>query len=160
MRAEAAELGSAVGRISRAQLVVLGRLGRWEVELARRAQEDLDPDMAEARATWPFDPIMVNLAAYHAKNGYMIRHWAEIQAGRAPDDDLLGEAERRFLETLGIDPTDPSALNGLGTVLFFERDLDGAEFFIRAALRESKRRGIQYPEAEADLALVRRFKRV
>ena len=65
--------------------------------------------------------MMVNLAGYHLKNAYAVAHWAEIQAGRAPRDPLLRDAEQRFFETLGLDPTEPSALNGLANIMFFQR---------------------------------------
>ena len=57
-----------------------------------------------------------------------------------------------------IDPTDPSALNGLGSILMFRRDLDAAEFFILAAIAQADRQNMDYPEARHDLALVRQFK--
>jgi Flp pilus assembly protein TadD len=89
----------------------------------------------------------------------MIKYWDAIQAGRGQKDPLLEESERRFLETLAIDPTDPSALNGLGNILIFRRDLDAAEFFILAAIAAADRQGYPYEEAEHDLELVRRYKR-
>jgi Flp pilus assembly protein TadD len=103
--------------------------------------------------------MIVNLAGYHLKNAYMLKHWDAIQAGRAPDDPLLAQAEQRFFETLAIDPTDPSALNGLGSILMYRRDLEAAEFFILAAIAQADRMRIDYPAAQHDLALVRRFKR-
>jgi hypothetical protein len=36
-----------------------------------------------------------------------VRHWDAIQAGRAPTDPLLTQAEQRYFETLSIDPDDP-----------------------------------------------------
>jgi Flp pilus assembly protein TadD len=82
-----------------------------------------------------------------------------IQAGRAPSDELLDRAERRFFEALSIDPTDPSALNGLGSILLLERELDAAEFFIRTAIAEAKKRGIvPYEAAERDLQVVLYYK--
>ena len=112
----------------------------------------------KALQAWPLEPMIVNLAGYDLKNAYMVKHWDAIQAGRAPDDPLLAQAERRFFDTLAIDPTDPSALNGLGSILMFRRDLDAAEFFILAAIAQADRRNMDYPEAKHDLALVRQFK--
>ena len=40
----------------------------------------------------------------------------------------------------------------------FQRDLDAAEFFSLAAIETARRRGDSYPDAEADLAMVRQFK--
>jgi Flp pilus assembly protein TadD len=87
------------------------------------------------------------------------RGTGQFQPGRAPDDPLLAQAEQRFFETLAIDPTDPSALNGLGSILMYRRDLEAAEFFILAAIAQADRQNIDYPAAQHDLALVRRFKR-
>jgi Flp pilus assembly protein TadD len=102
--------------------------------------------------------MIVNLAGYNLKNAYMLRHWDAIQAGRAPDDPLLAQAEQRFFETLSIDPADPSALNGLGSILMFRRDLKAAEFFVLAAIAQAHSEQMDYPAAEQDLALIRRFK--
>ena len=49
----------------------------------------------------------------------MLKEWDEVQSGVAPKSALLDASERRFFETLAIDPTDPSALNGLGSVLTY-----------------------------------------
>jgi Flp pilus assembly protein TadD len=71
---------------------------------------------------------------------------------------VLDQAERRFFETLAIDPTDPSGLNGLGSILFFKRDLNAAEFFQRAAIDQAKQLGQEYPAAHHDLEMVLQFK--
>jgi hypothetical protein len=137
---------------------VTARLGNGDVTAARGAQRSLDRKMNQGLSEWPYDSMMVNLAGYHLKNAYMVAHWGDIQAGRAPADPLLGDAERRFFETLALDPTEPSALNGLGNILFFQRDLDAAEFFVLAAMEQTRLRGTSYAAAESDLALIRRFK--
>ena len=84
----------------------------------------------------------------------MVKHWEAILAGRPPADRLLDDAERCFYESLFVDPYDFSALNGLGSILIYERDLDAAEFFIRRALALAKRAGASYPAADHDLELV------
>jgi hypothetical protein len=159
MRSESAELGAAIRAIAEGQQAMTERLGRSDVTGAAEIQALLDEPMKHAQALWPLDPMIVNLDGYHQKNAYMVKYWDAIQAGRAPRDPLLDEAERRFFETLFIDPNDPSPLNGLGSVLFFERELDAAEFFIRAALAAAKKQGMaSYPAAEHDLEQIRRFK--
>jgi TIR domain len=159
IRAESTALHGAIVALAEGQAAVMARLGTGDVDAARAAQLALDPEMAAARAAWEFDSMIVNLDGYHAKNAYMIEHWGEIQAGRAPRNALLEHAEARFFDTLSIDPTDPSALNGLGNVLFFGRDLDAAEFFHRAAIAAAHARGMaRYPDAEHDLDLVRSFR--
>lgn len=159
LRAESAELQATIEAIAAGQEAVTSRLGRGTTEQAAEAQALLDEVMRRARAAWPLDPMVVNLDGYHLKNAYMIENWAAIQAGRAPADPLLEQAERRFFETLAIDPTDPSALNGLGSVLLFQRELDAAEFVVRAAIAAARKRGMaSYPAAEHDLALIERFR--
>jgi tetratricopeptide (TPR) repeat protein len=158
MSAQGPELSGAISRIGVAQAAIQESIASGDMAAARRQQSDLDSVVDDALATWPLDPVLVNLAGYQLKNAYMLKHWDAIQAGRGPRDPLLDQSERRFLETLALDPTDPESLNGLGNIFFFKRDLDAAEFFHRAALAEAKRRNLSYPAAEHDLALVRRFK--
>jgi hypothetical protein len=159
MRSESPELRAAIEALAEGQLAVTDSLGRRDVGEAAEAQSRLDELTDETQGTWPLDPMVVNLVGYHLKNAYMLRHWDALQAGRAPDDDLLRHAEDRFFETLFIEPHDPSPLNGLGSILMLQRDLDAAEFFVEAAIRSAKRKGMaSYPAAEQDLELVRLFK--
>lgn len=159
MRSESAALKQAIADIARGQGAMTDQLLRREPGPAADVQRLLDTVMAEATRKWPLDPMIANLSGYHVKNAYMLKHWDAIQAGRAPRDPLLDQAEQRFFEALFIDPGDPSALNGLGSILTFQRDLHAAEFFIRAAIAAAKKRGMaSYPAAEHDLALVRRYK--
>ena len=76
-------------------------------------------------------------------------------AGIKVDDGRLEEARWRFLHGLWLDPLDPEALNGLGTIAWFGHDLDTAEFFVRAALRRLP----DYENAKHDLALILDLKR-
>jgi hypothetical protein len=159
IRHASAELEQAIDTIRSGQAAVLDQLSREDTEKAAELQARLDGPMAEARRRWPLDPQVVNLDGYHFKNAYLVRQWGAIQAGRAPADPLLTQAEQRFFETLSIDPYDPGSLNGLGNVLIGELELDAAEFFILAAIEAAKRRGMDpYTDAEHDLALVRRLK--
>jgi hypothetical protein len=117
IRSESPELTAAIAEITEAQGEVMAALGVRELDKAAELQAKLDPVMERAQTRWSLDPMIVNLGGYHLKNAYMLEHWDAIQAGRAPKDPLLDRAERRFFETLAIDPTDPSALNGLGNIL-------------------------------------------
>lgn len=157
IRGESPELMSAIAAIAEGQQMMTDAL-LTDLDRAAQIQAALDTAMDPARAAWPLDPMIVTLDGFHLKNAYMLEHWGAIQAGRAPEDPLLDQAERRFFETLAIDPTDPSGLNGLGSILFFERDLNAAEFFQRAAIAQAKQRGQDYPAAEHDLEMVLRFK--
>ena len=66
----------------------------------------------------------------------------------------MARAERCFFQSLCVNPLDPSALNGIGSILMFERELDAAEFFQRRAISSAKREGYGYPEAEIDLKTI------
>jgi len=157
IRSEPPELRDLILEIGYGQQQMTDALA-GDLEEAAKIQTTLDTVMEGARAAWPLDPMIVNLDGYHLKNAYMLEHWGAIQAGRAPEDPVLDRAERRFYETLAIDPTDPSALNGLGTILFFKRDLNAAEFFQSAAIAVAKKRGQAYPAAEHDIEMVRYYK--
>lgn len=159
MSAQGPEVSAAIDRIVDGQATIQEAISAGSMVKARKDQARLDKEVAAATKAWPLDPVLVNLAGYQLKNEYMLKHWDAIQAGRGPRDPLLEQSEQRFFETLSLDPTDPSALNGLGNILFFRRDLDAAEFFHLAAAAQAKRLGFAYPAAEHDLELVRRFKR-
>jgi Flp pilus assembly protein TadD len=158
MRSESPEVSEMIVQIAAGQQALHEQLSVRELTAAARLQVLLSDLADKALQAWPFEPMIVNLAGYDLKNAYLVKHWDAIQAGRAPDDPLLAQAERRFFDTLAIDPTDPSALNGLGSILMFRRDLDAAEFFILAAIAQADRLKVDYPEARHDLSLVRQVK--
>ena len=158
MRPESSEVNAAGYQIAAGQKALLEQLGEREFTKAEQLQVLVSDAVEKTLKVWPYQPLIVNLAGYNLKNAYMLKHWDAIQAGRAPDDPLLAQAEEKFFDTLAIDPTDPSALNGLGSILMFRRDLDAAEFFVLAALAQAERLNIDYPEARADLELIRRYK--
>jgi hypothetical protein len=114
-------------------------------------QRALDSAMKRALAQRGEDADVLNLAGYHKKNAYMIKHWQAVQALEARPDPLLGQAEALFHRSLAIRPDNPSALNGLGSILLLRRDLDAAEFFVRRAIA---RAGGHYEEAEQDLRTI------
>jgi TIR domain len=158
IRSQSPELMSSIVGLADGQQMMTDALAS-DLDRAAQIQAALDPAMAAARAAWPLDPMIVTLDGFHLKNAYMLEHWGAIQAGRAPEDPVLDQAERRFFETLAIDPTDPSGLNGLGSILFFKRDLNAAEFFQCAAIDQAKQRGQDYPAAQHDLEMVWRIKK-
>src|SRR5262245_22467804 len=159
MRSAEAKLQETIGMITQGQKVVTDQLLKREIAKASETQGLLDNVMEHAVQVWPLDPVIVNLHGYHLKNAYLVKYWDAIQAGRGPSDELLDRAERRFFETLSIDPTEPSALNGLGSILLLERELDAAEFFIRTAIAAAAKRGIvPYEAAEHDLKVVLYYK--
>jgi hypothetical protein len=121
-------------------------------------QHRLDGAMQRALALWPFDAMILNLAGYHHKNAYLLKHWDAIQAGRSPKDPLLEQAERFFFDALFVDPNDYNALNGLGSVLILERELEAAEFFVRRSLGLAAQAGLDYEDAKHDLALIQYYR--
>ena len=159
MRAESKELREAIQAIVAGQKLVTDALGRWELDKAAEAQIMLDEFMPVALAQWPLDPMVVKLDGYHIKNDYMVRHWKALQSGRGPGDPALQRSEQRFFEALWLDPTDPSGLDGLGSILMLRRDLNAAEFFFLCAVAQAERRGFRYEAAEENLTTVRRFLR-
>ena len=153
---DTAELQSWTDRVSRAQYEVADAAG--DPKQAFLLNRKVGTDLRRLQKTAPLHPRVLNLAGYQCKNTYMLKHDPAIQAGRAPKDRLLQQGERHFFESLCVDPNDIEAINGLGNILFYERELDAAEFFHRAAIDRAKRTCRRYPAAEHDLALVLRFK--
>ena len=155
---ETPQLREAIRQLAEGQLAVTDRIGRNDLAGAKKYQAVAGREMRAAEKRWRLEAMILNLAGYHRKNAYMLKHWPAIMAGRPPRDPLLDLAERYFYESLFVDPNDYSALNGLGSILFYERALDAAEFFIRRALLLAKRARVNYPAAKHDLQLVLKFK--
>lgn len=154
------KLKEAIKRINDQQMDILDRLDREDLSGARKRQASLDPEMRAAEARWRYDPTILNLAGCHRKNAYMLKHWDEYCAGRFPRDPVLADGERRFLDTLFINPIDYGALNGVGNILLFEGELSAAEFFVGRAIAEAAKDGIDYKEAKHDLEVIRSRTRV
>jgi tetratricopeptide (TPR) repeat protein len=147
------ELRADIDRIMAAQETELSTNG--DVGKALRLHAETEKHMRRAEKRWPYDPTILNLAGYHRKNAYMFGHWAEYCAGRFPEDPVLQEGERFFFDTLFVNPTDYSALNGLGNILLFEGELDAAEFFVQRAIEWAERSGVRYDAAIHDLGVIR-----
>jgi hypothetical protein len=60
----------------------------------------VDGALKRLERKFPFEPMILSAAGYHRKNAYLNKHWDAIQAGQAPKDRLLEEAERLFLRFL------------------------------------------------------------
>lgn len=148
---------SLVNGIGAAQINVVQAMTE-DFQQAKKANVQVEKALQSLIKMAPMDAMVLNLAGYQCKNDYMFRHWDAIQAGRAPKDPMLQKAERYFFETLCVDPLDPSALNGLGSILMFERELDAAEFFQRRAIDLVACSGGSYEAAKQDLELILYFK--
>ena len=155
---QSADLQQAIQLIAHGQDVELERLGQRDLKGARETHTVVDTAMKKAEKAWRLDLMILNLAGYHRKNAYMLKHWDAIQAGRPPKDMLIRRAEKFFFEALFVNPTDYGALNGLGSILILERELEAAEFFIRQAIASAKKKKINYTAAEHDLALITYYK--
>ena len=152
------ELEYAAAKLAEGQRSVVESLASGAPDVAGKIQQHFGAEMKDAEQRWPHETRILNLGGYHRKNGYTVKHWNAIQAGRPPADPLLREAEERFLDAALIDPQDVSALNGLASILILERELDAAEFFNERALEMSKRAGIPYDAAEHDRDLIRQMR--
>ena len=148
---------SLVNAIGAAQIGVVLSMDK-DFKKAAEANVAVSSALESTRKLAPYDPMILNLSGYQCKNDYMLAHRHEIQAGRAPKDPLLIQGERYFFEALSVDPSDANAVNGLGGILFYERELDAAEFFVRRAIDLIKAEGGSYEAAENDLRLILYYK--
>ena len=157
MSSQSPDLQEMIRLIVKAQGVELDRFGA-DLAGAREMHAVVDAAMKKVEKRWRLDLTVLNLAGYHRKNAYMLKHWDAIQAGRPPKDPILRRAEQFFFEALFVNPTDCSALNGLGSVLLLERELEAAEFFVRRAIAIAKKKNLAYSDAERDLAMITYYK--
>ena len=108
----------------------------------------------KALKSFPDDVYLHSLAGYAAKNVYASSGGTDLLQ---PDQrkKYLAQARMHFEIALKVDSRDPSAMNGMGNVLFYERKFDEA---IRYHEQAIKLAGGSYPDAEHDLDLVKRVK--
>jgi hypothetical protein len=142
--------------IAFAQREELAAMRPGSLDEARKKHTEVDAMIRTAQKKRKYDSMILACAGYHYKNAYQLKHWDAIQASRQPPDPLLLRAERKFFETLFVNPEDPSGLDGLASILMLEQEFYAAEFFLLRAIEFARRAGGPYPEAEANLALVRR----
>jgi len=155
---ETSAVQSLIHGVAAGQYGVLGVIVD-DLEKAAKANRHVSNALHSLQEMAPLHPMVLNLAGYQCKNEYLIKYWDAIQAGRAPKDQLLQRSERYFFESLCVNPFDESAVNGLGSILFLERELDAAEFFQRRAIDLCLRRtGKSYEAAQHDLDMVLWFK--
>ena len=157
MGTESSELTQFVSGVNQLQMAEIGYMRSGDLKKAKQLHAKVENVLCPGEKAWRYQASVLSVAGYHLKNAYMLKHDAELNAGRLPRDPLLLKAEKKFFETLFVNPDDPSSLNGQGNVMFFERELKAAEFFHLRAIDAAKALGGQYPAAESDLALVRQF---
>jgi len=137
---------------------LLSALDARNLKDAKREQRDLDLKVQQGLKEKPDNAELINLAAYHKKNAFQIKHWDALQSRQYPKDKALNESESLFYKSLAIEPDNPGAINGLGSVLALRGDFDAAEFFVRRAIDLAKKQGIDYRYAKEDLAMIQRLK--
>lgn len=152
------ELNEVIETVREGQQLELRALVKRDLDSARNTHEAIDEVMRKAEKMWRLDPLILNLAGFHRKNAYMLKHWDAIQAGRARRDPLLARAERLFFETLFLDPRDHSALDGIASVLMLEGETEAALFFDQRAIEVAASKGIDYKEAKRNIKLIERFR--
>ena len=150
MRLPNPRLEAEVTRLALAQRTMFDDFYGGSPAKARRRQRRVETQTTALVKKYPRDPRAAALWAYNQKNSVILEHDDDIMAGIKVDDARLEEARWRFLHGLWLDPLDPEALNGLGTIAWFAHDLDTAEFFVRAALRRLP----DYADAKHDLNLI------
>lgn len=160
VRSQSPELGKIIAAINGGQMKELELIKKGEFKGAVEIHNLVDEGLQLAEKQWRLDPVIINLHGYHCKNAYMLNHWNAIRTGRSPKDPVLEEGERYFFEVLYVNPKDLSAINGLGSILFYELELDAAEFFIRKAIDLAKQQKRSYAAAENDLAMVLQYKKM
>src|SRR5438045_761479 len=134
MSSQGPELVEYTTKIAYAQLHELKLAGEGKLDDALKLHALVDKLMRPVEKMWKFDAMVLNLAGYHRKNAYTLKHWDAIQAGRPPKDRLLERAERFFFETLFVEPTNYSALHGLGSLPVHQRHPHATDVFSRPVL--------------------------
>jgi hypothetical protein len=84
--------------------------------------------MHAAEKRWRYAPTNLNLAGYHRKN-------------------VTGRGSAAVLRNPVRQPLDYSALKGLGNILFFEGEVEAAQFFVEIAVECAAEDGVDYQAA-------------
>ncbi|MBL0715757.1 MAG: toll/interleukin-1 receptor domain-containing protein [Desulfosarcina sp.] len=160
VRSPSAKLDQTIRAVSGVQMKELSLIGKGDFNQAIEMHTLVDETLQRAGRQWRLDPMIINLNGYHCKNAYMLKHWNAICAGRPPQDPVLAQGESYFFEALYVNPNDLSAVNGLGSILFYELELEAAEFFVQKAIDLARQQGLDYSASKHDLALIRRHQKL
>ena len=117
----------------------------------------VDANLARISTTlesFPDDAYIHALAGYAAKNVFESLRGNDLLPAEQRQRYLV-QARKHFEDALRLKPKDPSALNGMGNVSFYEGTFDAAIRYHELAIKEA---GGSYPHAEHDLNLVKRVK--
>jgi uncharacterized protein DUF1353 len=137
--------------VAELQSKFISALRTGDLAAADSALQQSDERLAEALNKLPNDLMLLNLKGYQHKNRAM--NYGELKMGDKEDEEL-NKAERIFQVIIALEPQDPSALNGLGSVSILRNDLDRAEDYVRRALDIEP----NYPAAKHDLELIERLR--
>ena len=154
MASQEPRLAEVADDLARRQQLVLGALLERDLGGARRTHKQIERPLANARRRWRYDALLLNIAAYQKKNAYMLAHWERLQAGYTPPDAVLRTSESLFFRSLFLNPSDPSALNGLASIFILEHELHAAAFFNERAIRLVEEAGGTYDAALVDRATI------
>jgi tetratricopeptide (TPR) repeat protein len=130
----------------------LAALEQGNLTDADLAQQQAEMHVDAAIQKFPKDTMLQNLQGYNHKNR-AIRY--QQKAMPEEFEAELQKAHTSFSAVLKIDPREPSALNGLGSVSILRGDLDQAEKHIQNALQINP----DYPAAQHDLELIKQLRR-
>ena len=153
------QLQETIQQADKMQHLAMTKLENRDLLSAQTIHDETEKLMQQAEKTWRNDLMILNLAGYHRKNAYMLKHWDAIQAGVPPKDPLLADAEQFFFKVLFINPVEPSALNGIGSVMTLEGELDAAEFFQKIAIQYGEKDGKRFDAARHDLEMINYFRK-
>lgn len=122
-----------------------------------RALGVVDANLARIKSaleSFPNDAYIHALAGYAAKNVFEGSRDRDLLSNERRQAYLL-QARKHFEDALKLKPNDPSALNGMGNVSFYEGKFDTAIKYHESAIKEA---GGSYSYAEHDLKLVKQVK--
>ena len=129
-------------KISKSQIEAIKALQQGDLGRDAAKLQEAELSISAGLERSPDDLMFLNLQGYQHKN------WAMLKRDKQREE--LDKAERLFSKIIAIEPRDPSALNGLGSVALIRGDLAQAERFIRQALAQEP----DYLAAQRDLHLV------
>lgn len=108
--------------------------------------------LGQALKKFPNDLTLLNLKGYQHKNRAL--GYREVKMDKQADQEL-NKAEKAFQQVIKLEPEEPSALNGMGSVSILRNDLDRAEDFIGKALDIEP----DYPAAKHDMKLIEEMRK-
>ena len=138
-------------KISQLESIGLSALRDRDLSAADTALQQTEEYLKSALGKLPNDSMLLNLKGYLYKNRAL--KYRELDMGDKVKDEL-DKAEKVLQKVITIEPQDPSALNGLGSIFIIRGDLDRAEEYIDKALNVDP----SYPAAKRDLRRIKHLR--